>query len=127
MPHTFPKRLHLLRPGEFDRVFQRRCSASDGPLIVYAATNELGHPRLGLTVSRKVGGAVQRNRWKRVLREAFRLTQFDLPPLDLVCLARPASRPDLAHVMAALPRLAHRLERKLQQPHRPPRRRESAT
>ena len=78
----FPKTLRLLRPTEFERVFAARNSASNAWLVLYGAANELGHPRLGLTVSRKVGGAVQRNRWKRLLREAFRTTQESLPALD---------------------------------------------
>ena len=76
----FPKKMRLLRASEFERVFEQRCSAADRLVIVYGAHNEVGHPRLGLTVSRKVGGAVVRNRWKRCLREAFRRTQHELPP-----------------------------------------------
>src|SRR5207247_371988 len=55
---------HLRKPADFQRVFERRNAASDDRLIVYAADNGLEHPRLGLSVSRKLGGAVQRNRWK---------------------------------------------------------------
>jgi ribonuclease P protein component len=59
-------------------------------VIVYGAPNGLPVTRLGLSVSRKVGGAVQRNRVKRLLREAFRAVQHDLPAgLDLVVVARP--------------------------------------
>jgi ribonuclease P protein component len=80
---------------------------------MYAARNELGHARLGLAVSRKVGQAVHRNRWKRALREAFRLTQPELPPLDLICLPRSPSDPDVRRLMDTLPRLACRLEKRL--------------
>ena len=41
-------------------------------VIVYAVGNEVGHPRVGVTVSGRVGNAVVRNRWKRRLREIFR-------------------------------------------------------
>jgi ribonuclease P protein component len=64
-------------------------------------------------VSRRIGGAASRNRWKRLLREAFRLTQHQLPPLDLVCVVRGASPPDLRRLMEALPALAARIERRL--------------
>ena len=117
MTYAFPKRLRLLRPAEFDSVFQRRCSVADGGLIVYASQNDLGYPRLGLTVSRKVGRAVHRTLWKRALREAFRLTQHDLPALDLICLPRPKCTPDVPHLMAQLPKIVQRLERKLQSKH----------
>lgn len=111
--HRYPKRLRLLRRDEFQRVFAARVSAADGLVIVHAAYNDLGHPRLGVTVSRRVGGAVARNRWKRLLREAFRLAQHDLPALDLVCLPRIGTEPGLAELQASLIDLAGRLERRL--------------
>ena len=111
--HRFPKQLHLLRPGDFDRVFAARASAADGMVIVYGAQNDLGHPRLGLAVSRRVGKATVRNGWKRRLREAFRLAQHDLPALDLVCLPRAGSEPDTQQLMASLAVLARQVERRL--------------
>lgn len=102
---TFPKQLRLLRGSEFDAVFGAKCSVADGVLIVYAAPNGRGHARLGLVVSRKVGNAVRRNRWKRVLREAFRLWQHEAPPLDFVCLPRMRSEPTLDAVSGSLRRL----------------------
>jgi ribonuclease P protein component len=58
--------------------------------LIYALPNELGHPRVGFSVSRKVGNAVRRNRIRRLLRETFRLMQFDFPRgYDLVIVAKP--------------------------------------
>jgi len=107
MPHPFPKSHRLLSKPDFDRVFAARRSKADARLVVYASENELGHARLGLVVSRKVGNAVVRNRWKRLLREAFRLVQHDLPPVDLVCLPRPACKPDLESLSLSLRKLSH--------------------
>ena len=76
-----PKSARLLKPSEFDRVFRERTSTSDGLIILYGALGASEQPRLGLTVSRKCGNAVVRNRWKRSLREAFRLVQHQLPHL----------------------------------------------
>jgi ribonuclease P protein component len=109
----FPPRLRLLRPRDFDRVMRARASATDGFLRMYGATNELDHPRLGLTVSRRVGGAVTRNRWKRALREAFRLAQRDLPPCDLVCIPHRDAEPHVARLMQSLTKLSHRIDTEL--------------
>jgi ribonuclease P protein component len=109
----FPKRLRLLSPKEFEHVFAARVSASDSWLVLYAGANSTGHPRLGLTVPRRVGGAVVRNRWKRLLREAFRISQHELPAFDYVCVPRSTAPPDLRQVVESFHMLAQRLERKL--------------
>jgi ribonuclease P protein component len=111
--NQFPKRVRLLRARDFERVFAARVSAADAWIVLYGGANDLGYPRLGLTVSRRIGGAAVRNRWKRLVREAFRLTQHKLPALDLVCVARAAAPPELRHLMEALPALAVRIERRL--------------
>jgi len=76
-----PRRMRLLRPGDFARVYDTRQSAAAGPLVVYAAVNreDSAAIRVGLSVSRRIGSAVVRNRWKRRLREAFRLVRPTLP------------------------------------------------
>ena len=106
---------HRLKRGvDFQRVYRRRRSASDGMLLVFGCENGLPHPRLGLSVSRKVGNAVLRNRWKRVLREAFRLSVDRLPPgVDLVVIPR-ADSPLFDALHQSLPRLAQRVARKLE-------------
>lgn len=88
-------------------------SATDRFLTVYGLANDCGHPRLGLVASRRVGNAIVRNRWKRLLREAFRLSQHELPPLDLVCIPRIGSEPDLNSLRHSLTRLAAELARKI--------------
>jgi ribonuclease P protein component len=111
--HRFQKRLRLLSPKEFERVFAARVSVSDSWLVLHGDASAAGHPRLGLTVPRRVGGAVVRNRWKRLLREAFRLNQHELPAIDFVCVPR-STAPELRQLVESLHLLAQRLERKLQ-------------
>jgi ribonuclease P protein component len=90
LPYTFPKSHRLHGPTAFAAVYDQRIRDSRGPLTVYASPNALEHCRLGLSVSRKVGTAVRRNRIKRQLREAFRLMQHDLPVgYDIIIVVRP--------------------------------------
>jgi ribonuclease P protein component len=82
-------------------------------LVVYACENKLNQPRLGLVVSRKVGPAIERNRWKRSLREAFRLSQQELPPLDFVVVPKANSAPSMQTIRDSLLNLANRLSKHL--------------
>jgi ribonuclease P protein component len=90
MPARFRPRQRLRTKAEFDRVF-RRGQRLDGRLFtLVVAVNGTEADRLGLAVSRRVGGAVQRNRAKRLVREAFRrLSREGRVALDLVVLAKP--------------------------------------
>jgi ribonuclease P protein component len=111
---SFPKSARLRTKTEFDRVYARRCKASDGTLLVFAQRNELSLPRIGLSVSRKLGGAVVRNRLKRLLREAFRLSQHELPTgVDLVVIPSAAERANLEAYRESLRRLSKKLARRL--------------
>lgn len=110
----FRKHEHLRRAADFRRVYERRRSASDPLLLVYACENDLPYLRLGLSVSRKVGGAVQRNRLRRLYREAFRLTRHEMPiGFDLIVIPRRPEPPTLEQLQQALPRLVRQLARKL--------------
>jgi ribonuclease P protein component len=111
-----PRTARLLRPGEFSRVYDLRQSAASGPLVLYAAPNHLeaGGVRVGLSVSRRVGGAVIRNGWKRRLREAFRAVRSGLPPgNDFVIVVRggpaPAGAEALRQTADAIAALAGRV------------------
>lgn len=88
-----PKRRRLSRSGEFDRVYREGSSHATRYLVLYTfprKDEEREEMRLGVSVNRKVGGAVERNRVKRTLREAFWALSEKLPPRhDFVIVARP--------------------------------------
>jgi ribonuclease P protein component len=96
-----PKRRRLSRSAEFERVYRQGRSKANRFLVLYAFPREdeapgdaPAGPRLGLSVSRRVGGAVDRTRVKRVLREAFWEEARRLPRgSDYVLVARPDALP----------------------------------
>ncbi|MDR2438024.1 MAG: ribonuclease P protein component [Planctomycetaceae bacterium] len=104
---TFSQTLRLRKSPEFKRVFDAQCSASNGILIVFAVPNGLEHNRLGISVSRKTGNAVIRNRWKRLIREAFRHTGTGLTEtFDLVVIPqRNTAPPTVQAVKSSLQKL----------------------
>lgn len=105
----------LSRSAEFDRVYRHGRSTGNRHLVLYTFPNQAAErPRMGLSVSRRVGGAVERNRVKRLLREAWAHVQDGLVGgQDVVVLARPearelAEREGLAGIEAALGELIDR-------------------
>ena len=89
-----PRRQRLSRSAEFDRVYREGRSHANRYLVVYSFPREgdEADARLGVSVGRKVGGAVERNRVKRLLRDAFWACASDLPDgHDFVVVARPDS------------------------------------
>ena len=115
------KRRRLSRSAEFERVYRQGRSKGNRYLVLYAfpraedAAEREDGPRLGLSVSRRVGGAVERNRVKRVLREAFWAEAERLPDTsDYVVVARPdarelAEREGLVGIQGALAELVGQL------------------
>jgi ribonuclease P protein component len=97
-PARRPKRGRLSRSAEFERVYRQGRSVGNRFLVLYSfPRSSAGEPadgaRLGVSVSRKVGGAVERNKVKRLLREAFGTLAERLPDdQDVVVVARPEVR-----------------------------------
>lgn len=111
----FTKEMRLLRQAQFDRVYREKAYAANETLVINAVVNDGQVTRLGLSVSRKVGNAVVRNKWKRTIRECFRRRQNDLPAgLDLVVRPRRGATCDYHAVESALLKLAAKIDRRLQ-------------
>lgn len=110
----FPKNHDLRKDADFQRVYAARVYAADDVLVVNGCENGLAHPRLGLSVSRKIGNSVVRNAWKRRIREAFRLSRDVLPiGIDFVVRPQKEAALDFHAIARSLPELATRIARKI--------------
>jgi len=86
---TFPRQVRLTAAADFTQVFKQGVRASDNLLVILAKPNQLSIARLGMAISvKQAGNGVERNRIKRVVREAFRQRQTELAGLDLVVMGR---------------------------------------
>lgn len=111
----FPPAARIRRRRDFERALRDGRRLTDGRLTAWGVPNGLATTRLGLIVGRKHGTAVQRNRLRRLLREAFRLSRPELPAgLDLVCTPRAGAALDLESCRRSLVALAGRLARRLE-------------
>lgn len=110
--YTLPAERRIRRKPQFDSIQAEGRRLGNGHFGVTARPNESDGPRLGLAVSIKVAGnGVERNRIRRVIRESFRLSQHELPALDLVVSARGRARgAAAAELRASLVELWSRLK-----------------
>ncbi len=115
MTHSFPKTIRLRRQAEFEAVYEKKVFAANEVLVINGAANGSTVTRLGLSVGRKVGNAVVRNRWKRRIREAFRQMQHELPPgIDIIIRPRKEAVCEYQTIRQSLKQLTIRISRKLE-------------
>ncbi|MBL6754949.1 MAG: ribonuclease P protein component [Planctomycetes bacterium] len=113
----FPRHFRIRSGADFGRAYRNGRRARGSILLVVGADSGRDHPRLGLSVGKKVWKhAVKRNRVRRVFREAFRLTAPELPNLDLVLIpAEPRLVPTTAETARELRKLARKVARRLEE------------
>ena len=96
MNFRFTKAERLTKNKEFEKVFQNGKVIKNNEVVFYVIPNDFQHSRLGLVVSKKIGNAVQRNRAKRLLREAYRLNKHLLTThVDIIAIPRHPFSSDL--------------------------------
>jgi ribonuclease P protein component len=87
---SFPKKKRLVSNSQFKAVMARSRRLSNGGLTLYMARNGCEYSRLGVSVGKSSGNAVVRNRFKRLIREAFRQNQHQIPAgFDYVLMISP--------------------------------------
>ncbi|MEK7866869.1 MAG: ribonuclease P protein component [Planctomycetota bacterium] len=107
----FPRTARILRKRDFQRVFDGHQAVKGPAMTLLYLPNGLEESRIGLVVGKKLGNSPQRNRIKRVLREAFRLHRHELPkPMDVVALPRDPLI-SFEDAVGALGKLAERLQK----------------
>jgi ribonuclease P protein component len=89
--HALPPARRIRRRGEFQRVFDDGRRVHGRHLTIIAAPASGGESRLGIVASKKLGGAVVRNRAKRLIREMFRTNAGPASATDLVIIAKPSA------------------------------------
>ncbi|HBN77560.1 MAG TPA: ribonuclease P protein component [Planctomycetaceae bacterium] len=114
---SFPSACRIRSGSDFDRVYAEKQRAGDDVLLIFGMPNQLGISRIGLSVSKKHGNAVQRNRRKRLLREAFRLSRKQIPlGFDFVLIPRVVETPTLKGYRSSLIRLTKKIARRQSAP-----------
>ncbi len=112
MSNKFTKTDRLVQQSDFDRVYNSDLFAADRNLVVKGIKNNHTYSRLGLSVSRRVGNAVVRNRWKRAIREAFRIRRHDMPVgWDFVVRPRKGATVDQRAIARSLVYLSRRIDK----------------
>ena len=86
---NFPRSVRIVHSSDYQTLYKTGCKIHSSHFVLFSRCNTLGHCRLGITASRKVGGAVVRNRVKRLFRDIFRRYFNQIPSrFDMVINAK---------------------------------------
>lgn len=113
MRYSFSKHQRVLRGVDFTRILKKGRFVADGTLVMFAIESvEFSKPRLGITIPKKTGNAVARNRWKRLIRESFRTQQDQMPTgFDYVIRPKKGAALNWSRIRKSVPKLAKKATR----------------
>jgi ribonuclease P protein component len=111
MDQSFRPHHRIKSSADFDRVFKTGRVISDETLVIHVLVSQHDHPRLGLSISKRVGNSPARNLWKRLIREVFRRHRTTLRTVDLVIRPRKGATPSYQAIDQSIQRLAKKLDR----------------
>jgi ribonuclease P protein component len=108
MRFSFRKQQRVVRSDDFTRSLRQGSCAADSTLVLFAlAAPGSRQARLGVTIPKKAGNAVVRNRWKRLIRESFRTQQDQIPAgYDYVVRPKKGAKPAWSEIKKSIPTLA---------------------
>ena len=86
------KEYRLKKSQDFDNIIRKKQSFANRQFVIYYQENKLDHMRLGISVSKKLGKAHERNKLKRYVRESFKTRKDFLKNYDIIIIVRPAAK-----------------------------------
>ncbi len=115
MLHSFRKSDRVVKSSDFERIIRKGSCAADGALVVFAAAGaDQSSTRLGVTIPKRTGNAVVRNRWKRLIRESFRIHKRELPAgYDFIVRPKKGATPSWEEIQKSIPKLTRKAIQRL--------------
>ena len=86
------KEYRVNKRQDFDNIIRKKQSFANRQFVIYYQENKLDHMRLGISVSKKLGKAHERNKLKRYVRESFKTRKDFLKNYDIIIIVRPAAK-----------------------------------
>ncbi|MEZ7744029.1 ribonuclease P protein component [Gemella sanguinis] len=86
------KEYRVKKSQDFDNIIRKKQSFANRQFVIYYQENKLDHMRLGISVSKKLGKAHERNKLKRYVRESFKTRKDFLKNYDIIIIVRPAAK-----------------------------------
>ncbi|MFG0261606.1 MAG: ribonuclease P protein component [Novipirellula sp. JB048] len=115
MRYRFPKARRIVHSSQFTLILRRGVCVADGVLVLFAVKRDDDDAsRIGVTIPKRTGNAVVRNRWKRLIRESFRTQQDRVPGgMDLIVRPKKGAKPQWSTIRKSIPSLTRRAVKRL--------------